>query len=178
MITLEEAAIGICLAIALCILLYKIDMGLYKRRVCRECEETQRRYADIIGMEVSGMDERLTEVAGKTTKYFIMRDGVTIESVIDKCAILEDIIGQVGDFAEMVKLVQAQAEGRVYIAPCKDGDEIFLVLGRPIGDDEWEWNIETRRYKFMDTENMWGVYGDAWFATREEAEAAIQEGKT
>ena len=55
--------------------------------------------------------DRLTEVAGKTTHHYALKEGVSVEFAIGRLARYED----------------AEEQGRMVILPCKVGDTVYRM---------------------------------------------------
>ena len=80
--------------------------------------------------------------------------------------------------AEIEALMQAESEGRLYIAPCPNGTPIFCITSKEmIG----LWGKDVNKvfhstYKHGSTEYHWGEFGKRWFLS-ETAALAAKEGE-
>ena len=81
-------------------------------------------------------------------------------------------------FDEISKLLKAKAEGRLHIAPLKDGTPIYRIgWGEPFYEiDGLE--IFQDSYVFNYTERVIGKPGENYYLTREDAEAEVMKLET
>ena len=78
----------------------------------------------------------------------------------------------------LFNLLQAEAEGRLIVLPCKMGGVIYRAINsRPIkGDKPWKY-IKQSRLTWNNLQETLRDFGKTVFLTREEAEAALEGGK-
>lgn len=108
-----------------------------------------------------------------------------LQSVADKCADLEDILGDTYDLYRLRELVEADKDGRCVVLPCKPDDMVYIVCGF-ISEYEvkqliydgifiWAWLVNEKYqepYKLIKRCLDFDV-GKTIFFTREAAEAAL-----
>lgn len=56
-------------------------------------------------------------------------------------------------------------EGKIHIADVADGADVFYIA-----NDGFDWFVEKDTYEYKTTEWMYGVLGEDWFLSKEEAE--------
>ena len=110
--------------------------------------------------------------------------GLIIQRVVDKCADIEDILGDDYDLSRLRDLVQADMEGRCVVLPCKVGERLWCI--NSYGEVE-----ETSATGFLIGKGLVCIYyrekmsseyynaplGKILFLTREAAEKALEEEK-
>lgn len=95
----------------------------------------------------------------------------------------DEVISKNVPFTRIIELMNAEAEGRLIVLPCKVGDTIYRC-GDPI-KKIYEWQIayvevyEDETVFVDDSDNTFveADFGKTVFLTREEAEAALKGGK-
>ena len=83
-----------------------------------------------------------------------------LQSVADKCADLEDILGDTYDLDRLRELVEADKDGRCVVLPCKEGDLVY-------------WSLNGNLYETSFRLSALKYFGKYVFDTREAAEAAL-----
>ena len=90
--------------------------------------------------------------------------------VVEKCADIEDILGDDYDLDRLRELVQADRDGRCVVLPCKVGDKVFQQNGVDIFGSQVKKIIYDCGHFAFDEETI----GERVFLTRESAEAALK----
>ena len=93
-----------------------------------------------------------------------------IQKVVDRCADIEDILGDDYDLARLRELVEADRDGRCVVLPCKIGDTVYQA------DTERIYGLEVKKVIYdcghiaFDDEAI----GKTVFLTREATEDALK----
>lgn len=80
-------------------------------------------------------------------------------------------------FERLKELVQADADGRLVVLPCKVGDTVFIIVTKRKNYYKKELfsYVRQSRLTWHNMQRVLNCYGDTVFLTREEAEAALEK---
>lgn len=128
--------------------------------------------------ELSKMNaERIEELENENAQLHAENEQMakTISEAADK---IREIGKEATEYhAQLERYTTAQAEGRLHIAPCADGTEIFRY--EQDDDDPFPYVITEKitmdTYIHGFTEFVYGDLGQGWFLTRAAAAAALAE---
>lgn len=109
-----------------------------------------------------------------------------IQRVVDKCAAIEDILGDDYDLSRLRELVEADRDGRCVVLPCEVGETVYMpfcddIVEKRIG--QFHINGYTNPKIWADIDCDWATtqrvrwdlsFGKTVFLTREAAEAALK----
>lgn len=107
------------------------------------------------------------------------------QTVVDRLAEIEDILGDEYDLDRLRELVKADREGRCVVLPCHIGDPVFMGMGRSkitgyeedicdgfyIGRDGV---LQVKSQCHKGNHGTYGVIGQSAELTRESAESALK----
>lgn len=111
--------------------------------------------------------------------------GMIIQRVVDKCANIEDILGDDYDLDRLRDLVEADRDGRCVVLPCKIGENVWRIYD----DCEFPGDCGTKRmcrgceYRNLFAEEQAfclsmlsqnGKLGHPYYTSEEAAEAALK----
>ena len=113
------------------------------------------------------------------------------ESAIHRLVTIEDILGNEYDLDRLRELAQADWEGRCVVLPCKVGDTVWYLTGKPSMTNRLRFDrvasekvagfyvdergLQIRLDYFHGSHGTYGFFGKTVFLAREAAEKALEE---
>lgn len=102
------------------------------------------------------------------------------QTVVDRLAEIEDILGNEYDLDRLRELVKADREGRCVVLPCKVGDILwsFSIYSSKVYSFAVTDTATLNGKTVINTDRMFSIrendFGETIFKTREEAESALK----